>query len=181
MLLSLPHANSYLVAPGFVAGEYPGASAPDAARERVGQHLAAGLTFFLDLTEAGELRPYENYLPQTAPQHGLAVVHRRMPIRDAGLPRTPAAMVAILDTLDGALADGHNVYLHCWGGIGRTGTVVGCWLVRHGMSGPAALATIAAHWRGVAKRDRHPRSPETDAQHAYVRAWSEEAPPLSSL
>ena len=36
-------------------------------------------------------------------------------------------MVAILDSLDTAIADEHTIYLHCWGGIGRTGTVVGCW------------------------------------------------------
>ena len=28
--------------------------------------------------------------------------------------------------------DGRKVYVHCWGGVGRTGTVVGCYLVRQG-------------------------------------------------
>ena len=42
-------------------------------------------------------------------------------------------MTRILDDVDAALADGGAVYVHCWGGIGRTGTVVGCWLVRHGL------------------------------------------------
>ena len=31
-------------------------------------------------------------------------------------------MQEILDAVDRALAAGRNVYLHCWGGIGRTGT-----------------------------------------------------------
>ena len=39
------------------------------------------------------------------------------------------------------------VYVHCWGGIGRTGTVVGCWLVRHGMTGDEALAEFASPGR----------------------------------
>ena len=31
----------------------------------------------------------------------------------------------------GASPPAARVYVHCWGGVGRTGTVVGCWLVRH--------------------------------------------------
>lgn len=90
-------------------------------------------------------------------------------ILDVSVPHTSAMMIGILDALDTAIADGHTIYLHCWGGIGRTGTVVGCWLVRHGMTGDEALSTIAHHWQGVAKRVYHPRSPETDEQHAYVQ------------
>ena len=58
-------------------------------------------------------------------------------------------LVQILDDLDQALADGHRVYLHCFGGIGRTGTVVGCYLVRHGMTGNEVLEQIAAWRRGT--------------------------------
>ena len=40
----------------------------------------------------------------------------------------------ILDEIDGAILNGKTVYVHCLGGIGRTGTVVGCYLVRHGIA-----------------------------------------------
>ena len=63
-----------------------------------------------------------------------------------------------------------------WGGIGRTGTVVGCWLVRHGMTGDEALAQIVEWWRGMEKARIHPRSPQTREQHAYVRNWAEPSP-----
>lgn len=167
----LPHPNCYRVAPQLIAGEYPGGPDFGSAQAKLGRHLDVGVTYFLDLTEAGELRAYTDALASASAQRGLIVLHRRLPIRDGGLPTTPATMVAILDALDGAIAEGHTVYLHCWGGIGRTGTAVGCWLVRHGMSGDAALATIARHWQGVEKSLRQPRSPETDEQHAYVRGW----------
>jgi hypothetical protein len=168
----LPHRNCYRVAPQLIAGEYPGAATRMVANMRIERHLAAGISHFLDLTEVGELKPYAELLAAAAAR-GSAALHQRMPIRDMGLPQTPAAMCAILDALDAALAAGHMVYVHCWGGIGRTGTVVGCWLVRHGQPGDAALATIARHWRTVEKARYHPRSPETDAQHAYVRGWRE--------
>ncbi len=75
----------------------------------------------------------------------------------------------ILDTLDGALAAGHIVYLHCWGGIGRTGTVVGCHLVRHGMTSEQALAEIARLRRDTP--DAGKVSPETPAQTRLVLRW----------
>jgi protein-tyrosine phosphatase len=176
MSKALPHGNCYRVVPHLVAGEYPGSSNPLAIQARLLRHLDTGITYFLDLTEAHEVTPYSEPLTVLAAARGIQVVHRRLPIRDFGIPRTPAAMVEILDTLDAALADQQTVYLHCLGGIGRTGTVVGCWLVRHGQTGEAALATIAQHWRGVEKASYQPRSPETEEQHTYVRTWHEGAP-----
>lgn len=169
-----PHANSYWVKPGrLLAGEYPGAFDPDAAREKLRDHLDVGLNFFLDLTDPEDgLVPYVEMLHAEAAARGLTVQHRQMTIRDMDVP-APTQMRAILDTLDAALAAGHNVYVHCWGGIGRTGTVVGCYLVRHGLTGEQALTQIAQWWCTVAKSNWYPRSPQTDEQVEYVRAWTE--------
>lgn len=120
----------------------------------------------------GELVPYEPLLAEAAGPGRAAPHYWRLPIRDLDVPPR-AQMAAILDTLDGALAAGEIVYVHCWGGIGRTGTVAGCWLVRHGASGEAALATVAARFATVGKAYRVPRSPETDAQVAYILGWEE--------
>jgi hypothetical protein len=58
--------------------------------------------------------------------------------------------------------DGENVvYLHCRGGIGRTGTTLGCHLVRHGMDGGEALARLDT----IGKR------PETFEQEQLVADW----------
>ena len=165
---SRPDPNTYWVRPGrFLAGEYPGA--PDAmdARERIAAFLEAGITTFIDLTEAHELAPYEALLPSS-------VEYRRMSIRDAGVPHARSHMTEILDAIDDALARGRNVYVHCWGGIGRTGTVVACWLRRHGRSGEEALAELADFWQTVGKRYRAPNTPETSGQVAWVHGWEEE-------
>ncbi|NJP05806.1 MAG: phosphatase [Chloroflexaceae bacterium] len=171
----LPHPNSYRVAPGLLAGEYPGASQHDEALVKLTRHLQAGITSFVDLTEAGELVPYEPLLTEAVQIAGktMTITYQRFPIRDGQIPSSPSMMVAILDAIDAALAARQTVYVHCWGGVGRTGTVVGCWLVRHGRTGEAALAELNAHWQHVEKRSRYPYSPETGRQHAYVRAWHE--------
>ncbi|WP_129673630.1 dual specificity protein phosphatase family protein [Candidatus Chloroploca sp. Khr17] len=171
MTQELPHKNCYRVAPQLIAGEYPGAAVPDLAQWRIAMHLDAGITSFLDLTEVGALVPYEALLATEAQLRQPTVRYQRMSIEDGSIPQSRDEMEAILNYLDGEIAAGQTVYLHCWGGIGRTGTVVGCWLVRRGMRGEDALATLARHWQGVAKRIYHPHSPETQQQRDYILRW----------
>ena len=82
-------------------------------------------------------------------------------------------MTAVLDAIDKALAQGHKVYLHCVGGIGRTGTTVGCYLVRHGRSGEQALSELAERYRTAAQSARYSHSPENEDQVEYIRNWKE--------
>ena len=169
-----PSANSYWVVPGrFAAGEYPGAIYHTEAAAKLKSLLEAGIDHFIDLTHTYELRPYSEIAQQQARQLGRTFGYERHPIVDASIPRTPEQMAAILDAIDDALDDGKTLYVHCWGGVGRTGTVVGCWLVRHGRTGEEALNQIAEWWQGVEKARWHSRSPETPEQHAYVRNWVE--------
>ena len=134
-----PHGNSYWIDPGrLIAGEYPGRPSCADGRARVARHIDAGISFFLDLTEDWELAPYTEHLPATHPGSGLPVVHKRMPIADFDVPKNAAEMTAILDCIDGALAQGHVVYVHCWGGPGahrHSGGLLFCapWL--HGCRG----------------------------------------------
>ncbi len=146
-------APVYNVTEGLLAGPYPGPG--DVERLR-----AAGVELFVDLTEAGEygISSYD-------PAGGR---HLRFPIPDHGVP-SEEEMAAILDTLDAGLADGAGVYVHCLAGAGRTGTVAGCWLVRHGLTGGEALVAIAER-RGVACRP----SPETPEQREFVLGWAEQ-------
>jgi NAD-dependent dihydropyrimidine dehydrogenase PreA subunit len=108
-------------------------------------------------------------LSEEASLTGREVEYQRLPIPDFSTP-TPEKMAAILDTIDTVLAAGHTIYVHCWGGIGRTGTVVGCYLVRHSLSGTEALAEIAHLRRGIPDEAR--MSPETEAQQRMVLTWA---------
>lgn len=167
-----PIPNSYWVRPGqLLASEYPGDWDDWTSRSRLRRLLEAGITFFLDLTEAGEynLKPYLPMLQAEAALLGRSVEHQRMPIRDRGTPAIEH-MTRILDTIDSALGEDHTVCVHCYGGIGRTGTVVGCYLVRHGMTGEQALSEIA-RLRDGTPADWFP-SPETTAQRQMVLNWS---------
>jgi hypothetical protein len=171
-----PIPDSYWVKPGrFLAGEYPGRQDAETTRRRMDAFLEAGIDTFIDLTHAGELSPYENILMERARARGLTADYARLSIIDHDVP-TPDAMKSILDRIDLALEQGRRLYIHCWGGIGRTGTTVGCHLVRHGLSGPQALQQLADWWAEVPKRAYFPRSPETDEQVQFVLNWKETHP-----
>ena len=88
-----------------------------------------------------------------------------------------AFMADILATLDGLLAEGRRVYLHCRAGIGRTGTVVACHLIEQGLAPEAALARLNEFWQTSDRSDTWPEVPETDAQRDFIRAYSPAADP----
>ena len=162
----------------FLAGYYPGSRDSLTAQQKLKNLLAHGMRHFINLMERDEdnfqgekFVPYEDLLQTMADEMNipLELVHR--PIRDMDVPLV-ADMISILDDIDRAMEHNPAVYLHCWGGRGRTGTVVGCYLARHGMAvGAAALDLLGS----LRQNDpiSHLPSPETKMQAEFVRKWPE--------
>src|SRR5574341_1286658 len=165
-----PIVDSYWLVPGrLLAGEYPGAITDEETRRRLRSILDASVSFFLDLTEEDEgLEPYEPLLLEEAIARGRTVVYHRLAIPDLDTPTTER-MSEIQRVIAGALDAGHTIYVHCCGGIGRTGMVVGCYLVEQEVSGAEALAEIRRRRRGTANGWMN--SPETRAQENFVKSW----------
>jgi protein-tyrosine phosphatase len=138
-----------------LAGRHPCAWSPNDAEAEVHALLGLGVTLFLDLTQPRELPPYEALVPESAR-------HVRVPVRDFTVPGEEQ-IVGALDLIDAELEAGGVVYVHCWAGCGRTGVVVGCWLVRHGADPALALQRIA--------EIRGPGCPQTVEQRQAVLAW----------
>jgi ADP-ribosyl-[dinitrogen reductase] hydrolase len=176
-----PIENSYVVPESaLVAGEYPGSdpSVPATiAESKLAAFLDAGITAFIDLTDPlDRLEPYRDRLQRLAAARGVDVKHQQLTIRDNHVCDA-AQMRRILDTIDRHIENGRAVYVHCWGGIGRTGMVVGCWMVRHGRRGEDALLAVNDLFRTMSsdKVAKHSSwgSPQTEAQRTMVRNWNE--------
>lgn len=167
---AVPFPDSYWVIPGrLLAGEYPASPYfEEETRRKVRQLLRAGVNYIVNLTEEGEAKPYEPALEEETAGAENACICQRFPIPDYTAP-TPEHLEAILNAIDAALATGKTVYVHCLGGIGRTGTVVGAYLVRRGMSGEQALEMIRQLRHNTP--DGWRPSPETEAQRNLILNW----------
>jgi protein-tyrosine phosphatase len=153
-----------------LAGEYPRTLDERTSKQKIAALIGAGIRSFIDLTEESEgLEPYEHLL---ACHSAKGVTYQRFPIADVSVPASRKDTAAILDAIDGPIRNRRIVYVHCLGGVGRTGVIVGCWLARHGYHGEAALTRLSELWKQCPKSARRP-SPETQVQEQYIAAWTE--------
>ncbi|KZV75077.1 phosphatases II [Peniophora sp. CONT] len=173
-----PIPNSYWATPLLLACEYP--YTPSLCRttlQKLDLILQAGIRTFIDLTEVGELSPYAPKLNQSVARLGIdpsEVEYHNFAIPDRTVPANPSFVAGIMSVLADNERRGRKTAVHCRGGIGRTGTVVGCWLVESGIAkdGPEALVIIAREWQTVEKCKRYPMSPETGGQCEFVRNFA---------
>lgn len=167
----VPFEASYWVVPGvFLAGEYPGGWGELDTRKRIQQLIQCGISACFDLTREGEsgLYPYAEIFKEEGSQYLKSIEIHRFPITDFMSPKTET-MVQILNQIDSSIQKEKTVYVHCRAGIGRTGTVVGAYLVRHGTD-PETVVEVIKHLRKDMS-NKNVRSPEADEQIEFIRNW----------
>jgi len=177
--------NSYWVVPGLIAaGPFPGALEEITYKIRLSTFFDAGIRAFINLQELGEMSRskydfVEDYshqflflLEKNGEKEIPEGLMRRFPITDKNVPSIKL-MKNILDEIDKLKADRIPIYIHCWGGIGRTGTVVGCWLLRHGL---AERNNVLDKIFDLRRSQVEPscmayNSPETEIQERFILDW----------
>jgi len=176
--IGLPFEKTFWVIPGrFLAGPYPGSHDPAEASRKLKALIECGIRAVINLMGEEEPRqadppflPYAETLNRLAEETGIQVSAVQVPLRDQDAP-SPETMNVILDEIERSLASHRPVYVHCWGGRGRTGTVVGCYLVRQGWSGEEGLKRLEELRQGAS--NGHLPSPKTEAQRQFVGSWRE--------
>jgi protein-tyrosine phosphatase len=160
--------HAWWVEPGrLLAGEYPGARTPEKTRQKVRLIVDAGIDSIVDLTTPDDgLEPYEHDLMAAAEQAGRQVFHYAYPIPDMGV-LDDEGYDEIVARIVGEMDAGRVVYVHCWGGKGRTTTVVGCLLIDAGLDYDAAIARINELRAGT--RKAADACPESPSQHRLLR------------
>ena len=160
--------HGYWAEPGrLLATEYPGAKDRDKALHKLQVLLDAGVNSFVDLTERGEptwdgspMQPYDGLL-------GPDVTYTRFAIPDTGTIADDG-YDRILAHINTELEAGRVVLVHCWGGKGRTGTVVGAWLIQQQGLGYPEVVDHMQELRAGSKKASHP-VPDTPEQHDVLR------------
>jgi protein-tyrosine phosphatase len=141
---------------------YPG----QVFRRKLDEDLAGlrrtGVRRLILLVEDSELvRWSDPAIVERGRQHGIDV--RRHPIADGAAPASFAEMHGILDQIDDA-RESADVAVACMGGVGRSGLVAACALVRAGLDAGAAIGRVRAV--------RHPTAVETPEQERFVAAFA---------
>jgi len=147
-------------------GPWPGKLAL-AARPRGGDWLGdemagwkrAGIDAVLSLLTPDEEQDLDLGGEATAAKAG-GLEFSSFPIPDRQVPKSEAKLAEVLEKVSSTLSAGKNVVIHCRQGIGRSGLVAACLLVKNGMSPGAAVEKISAA-RGVAV-------PETEQQREWI-------------
>ena len=124
-----------------------------------GIHDAKVLVTLLQPHEIAELGD----LKGAARRAGLAWLS--FPIPDMGIPSDLTASRRVVDEILHVLEGGHAVVVHCWGGLGRAGTIASCCLVARGTPPAQALALVRAARDGAV---------QSEAQEQFVRSFGEE-------
>ena len=87
-----------------------------------------------------------------------------LPIPDRQIPPSEMKFGEVLDKVSGSLSSGKKVLVHCRQGVGRSGLVAACLLIKNGMSSSAAIDIVSTA-RGVA-------IPETVEQRNWIERYA---------
>jgi hypothetical protein len=178
--LKVPFNRSYWVVPGkLLAGGYPGSEDPIEEKRRLKGFIQAGIRHVISLMEPREYNrpddpfpPYVDHMEIIAEKMGITVTFDQISIKDFSIP-TERQMVRILNQIDMCIKYDKPVYVHCCGGKGRTGTVVGCYLARHGIAAGNDVIKKIEELRKNTEDFSDP-SPETREQINMVINWTED-------
>jgi len=164
-----PIRNSYMVMDRVYAGEYPRDLDETKSMEKMKQFERFGITHFVDLTEEGELRPYSQMLSSR-------MQHIRFPIKDVCVPESTESVKELIKRIKEILkANGKNkVYIHCWGGVGRTGVIVGCLLSeQHNYNYEETMRALTQVFSDCPK-SAYRETPETNEQCKFIAKYADE-------
>ena len=113
-----------------------------------------GVTALISLTERA--------LPANLPtRRALKTYH--WPIADFTAPSLEQA-AQIVTCMQNLIRENETVAIHCGAGLGRTGTLLACYLVAEGMAAAEAIARVRA---------LRPGSIETKAQEEVIHAYAQ--------
>lgn len=161
-----PIYNSYAVTDWLYAGEYPGDKDSMKSREKICHLEMFGVTHIFDLTEEGELLPYAQLLPDT-------MKHHRFPIVDQCVPHSIESVQNLVKEIESIHKNEPEtkIYIHCWGGVGRTGTIVGCFLASElGMTYEDTMQVFRHLWSECPKSKKRV-SPENSMQFDFIKQY----------
>jgi protein-tyrosine phosphatase len=128
----------------------------------------AGVNAVVSLLETHEARELDlAHEPSLCRAHGMDYLN--LPIPDHSTPRSQQAVDLLVDDVVARLRCGEGVVVHCMAGIGRSGVVCACVLLRLGIAHAEVFPMLS--------RARRLTVPDTMEQIEWVRRYAAQASP----
>ena len=141
----------------------PRPRAGDWLEEEVAAWRAAGLNVVVSLLEPSEVSELQiGSEPTLCEANGIEF--SSFPIPDRGVPSSLTSFSTFIDALAQRLRSGASIGVHCRAGIGRSGLVAACILVRAGIPYPLTFPAIS--------RARRVKVPDTEQQEQWVHKFA---------
>ena len=158
------YQSYYLYDRNIFSGEYPGDKNSEMAQTKINRMVHFGVRHFIDLTEEGELRPYSHLLPK-------GTTYTRFPIPNCGVPKSIDDVYRLIVRIkELSKRDDGYVYIHCWGGVGRTGTIVACYLAAETFE---ATMNRLRHLFSKMPKSQYRVIPDIKGQEVFIRKFVE--------
>ena len=167
----IPFERSYWVLPNrFIVGEIPASMKEEETIAKLNGLIRVNVNVVINLMEEDE-KNYENksfydYAPYLN-KHNIET--HRLPIKDLSIPSIDT-MRNILSIVQDSIRQKKIVYLHCWGGVGRTGTAVGCFLLNNSLASKENVLETINYLKRTTSIDKR-QSPETEEQRKFLMDW----------
>jgi len=174
--------SNWVIRDRLIAGAFPGDFS--GGQETMRRIMECQVTTFVCLQSSGEVERFPSYQSvaedEKPHQKSLSFVH--FPINDGSIAADEEVLRLVRDLVWRLQCTDQVLYIHCWGGHGRTGTVVAILLgTLYDITPQEALQKVEEyHQMRVARRSRSPETPSQCAQvlrlldSEYIRRMKEQ-------
>lgn len=164
-----PIEYSYQVSKNVFAGEHPLFDIyKSSIKGNIPTLLRFGITVFLDLTQSYEVSEYASFLPPN-------VQRISFPIRNCDVPSSVESVMDLFQRLEQLMHERPHakLYIHCHGGVGRTGTIAACYYIyfEH-LLFKEAIDKMRRQY-AQSPRSKFMNAPETKSQVEFIKTFAE--------
>lgn len=164
-----PNCN-YIISEQIMFGWYP--SPPDTSgiySNNIDALISTERNVFVNLTTLDETSSLYDYKPYTK-HHLPETLFLSYPIPDCGIPTDNDSFCKLIVKLYELIQKGMKLYIHCRGGHGRSGIVVGCLLINMGYNVEEVLKLLTMAHKTREYIPDYP-CPQTQEQIQYIRDY----------
>lgn len=173
----IPFEKTYWVIPNkLIAGQTPSSYNKEIRLQKLINLLNIGIKVIINLTHENENNDEGSILPNyfdeirnLAKSSNINIELYRIPINDYSIP-SEAEMRTIFEIINKSISNNKSVFVHCWGGVGRTGTVIACFLKEfYNANNENVFEFLQYLRRTIDNSDKF--SPETEEQKEFIINW----------